>query len=117
VPSTSISQVGIAGCGQDLNTVVGTLDRNAAEKVFPAKPPYSPYAGRKFATRPFFGDTHLHTAASFDAGAFGARDAYRFARGEEVMASSGQPATLSRPLEAEACKAMIPSNAWKPADG
>jgi Protein of unknown function (DUF3604) len=88
---------------QDLNTGVGTLDRNSAEKVFPAKPLYSPYAGRKFPTRPFFGDTHLHTAASFDAGAFGARlgprEAYRFARGEEVMASSGQPATLSRPLD------------------
>jgi hypothetical protein len=38
-----------------------------------------------------------------DAGAFGARllpeDAYRFARGEEVMASSGQPARLARPLD------------------
>jgi len=34
---------------------------------------------------------------------FGARlgldDAYRFARGEEVMASSGQPAKLGRPLD------------------
>ena len=33
--------------------------------------------------RPFFGDTHLHTSFSMDAGAFGcrlgARDAYRFA--------------------------------------
>ena len=27
------------------------------------------------------------------------RDAYRFARGEQVMASSGQPAKLSRPLD------------------
>ena len=38
-----------------------------------------------------------------DAGAFGARlaprDAYRFARGEEVTASSGQPVKLSRPLD------------------
>jgi hypothetical protein len=38
-----------------------------------------------------------------DAGLFGARlgleDAYRFARGEEVMASSGQPAKLARPLD------------------
>src|SRR6266568_4118020 len=82
---------------------VGTLDRGAAEKLFPAKRPYSPYAGRDFPTRPFFGDTHLHTSFSFDAGAFGARigprDAYRFARGEEVTASSGQPAKLSRPLD------------------
>jgi hypothetical protein len=81
----------------------GTMDKKTAERVFAAKPVYSPYAGRKFPTRPLFGDTHLHTAASFDAGAFGARlgprDAYRFARGEEVMASSGQPAKLSRPLD------------------
>ena len=65
--------------------------------------PYSPYVAQKYPTRPYFGDTHLHTAASFDAGAFGARltprDAYRFARGEQIMASSGQPAKLSRPLD------------------
>ncbi|WP_409334337.1 DUF3604 domain-containing protein [Bradyrhizobium sp. AUGA SZCCT0283] len=79
------------------------MDKKTVERVFPSKPIYSPYAGRKFPTRPLFGDTHLHTAASFDAGAFGARlgprDAYRFARGEEVTASSGQPAKLSRPLD------------------
>jgi hypothetical protein len=38
-----------------------------------------------------------------DAGAFGAklgpRDAYRFAKGNEITASSGQPAKLSRPLD------------------
>ena len=35
--------------------------------------PYSPYAQRNFPNRPLWGDTHLHTAISFDAGAFGAR--------------------------------------------
>ena len=84
-------------------TDVGQADQATLEKVHPAKPPYSPYAGRNFPTRPFFGDTHLHTSFSMDAGAFGARlgprDAYRFARGEEVTASSGQPAKLSRPLD------------------
>jgi hypothetical protein len=82
---------------------VGTLDKTKADKVFPAKPVYSPYAGRTYPTRPYFGDTHLHTSFSFDAGAFGARlgpaDAYRFAKGEELMASSGQPVRLSRPLD------------------
>lgn len=82
---------------------VGTLTKDAADKVFPTKRPYSPYAGRNFPSRPFFGDTHLHTSFSFDAGAFGARlgpsDAYRFAKGEQVTASSGQPAKLSRPLD------------------
>jgi uncharacterized protein DUF3604 len=81
----------------------GSLDSAAAAKAFPAKPPYSPYVGRNYPTRPLFGDTHLHTSFSMDAGAFGARltprDAYRFARGEEVTASSGQPAKLSRPLD------------------
>jgi hypothetical protein len=65
--------------------------------------PYSPYAGREFPTRPYWGDTHLHTAYSMDAGAFGARldpeAAYRFARGEELVASTGSRVKLSRPLD------------------
>ncbi len=64
---------------------------------------YSPYAGRSFPSRPLWGDTHLHTGNSFDAGAFGARlqpeDAYRFARGEEVVSSTGIRVKLSRPLD------------------
>jgi len=64
---------------------------------------YSPYAQRRFPSRPMWGDTHLHTGLSVDAGLFGARlgldDAYRFARGEEVVSSTGQPVKLSRPLD------------------
>lgn len=64
---------------------------------------YSPYAKQDFPSRPLWGDTHLHTAFSFDAGAFGNRllpaDAYRFARGEEVVSSTGIPAKLSRPYD------------------
>jgi hypothetical protein len=82
---------------------VGALDAAKAAKAFPARAVYSPYAERSFPVRPYFGDTHLHTGASFDAGAFGSRlgprDAYRFARGEQVTASSGQPVKLSRPLD------------------
>ncbi len=82
---------------------VGILTKEAADKLFPAKRPYSPYAGRNFPTRPFFGDTHLHTSFSMDAGAFGARigpvDAYRLAKGEQITASSNQPVKLSRPLD------------------
>jgi hypothetical protein len=67
------------------------------------KETYSPYAQRDFPERPLWGDTHLHTAISFDAGTFGATllpaDAYRFARGEEVISSTGQAARLSRPLD------------------
>jgi hypothetical protein len=86
-----------------VQTDVGTLDKEQAAKGFPSKPPYSPYAGRDFPTRPFFGDTHTHTSFSMDAGAFGARlgpaDAYRFGKGQEVVASSGQRVKLSRPLD------------------
>jgi len=88
---------------QTVQTDIGTLDKESVSKAFPTKPPYSPYAGRDFPTRPFFGDTHVHTSFSMDAGAAGCRlgpvDAYRFAKGEEVTASSGQRAKLSRPLD------------------
>ncbi len=64
---------------------------------------YSPYAERSFASRPLFGDSHVHTALSMDAGGFGnrlgVREAYRFARGQQVKASSGQNVRLSRPLD------------------
>jgi hypothetical protein len=82
-------------------TDTGQLDKETAQAF--AKPAYSPYAARPFPTRPLFGDTHLHTSFSMDAGAFGCRldprDAYRFARGEEITASSGQRVRLSRPLD------------------
>ena len=71
--------------------------------AFPAQKHYSPYAGRNFPTQVFWGDTHVHTALSMDAGAFGARllpeDAYRFARGEELTSSTGLRVKLSRPLD------------------
>jgi hypothetical protein len=70
--------------------------------VFKGKP-YSPYAQRDFPSQVYWGDTHLHTALSADAGLFGNRlgldEAYRFARGEEVITSTGQPARLGRPLD------------------
>ena len=73
------------------------------EKVYHKKAPYSPYAGRHFPERVYWGDTHLHTSFSMDAGAFGCRltprDAYRFARGQEITASSGQQVRLARPLD------------------
>ena len=74
-----------------------------AEGAFPSQKHYSPYAGRNFPTQVFWGDTHLHTGMSMDAGAFGARlspeDAYRFARGEELTSSTGLKVKLDRPLD------------------
>ncbi len=51
----------------------------------------------------FWGDTHLHTSNSVDAFGFGTRldpeAALRFARGEEVQATTGAKAKLHRPLD------------------
>jgi hypothetical protein len=71
-------------------------------KVF-EKPSYSPYAGRNFPDNVYWGDTHLHTTLSFDAGAFGNRlgpeQAYQFARGDQVTSTGGYKVRLSRPLD------------------
>ena len=73
------------------------------EDAFREQEHFSPYAGRNYPTEVLWGDTHLHTGMSMDAGAFGARlspeDAYRFARGEELTSSTGLQVKLSRPLD------------------
>jgi len=60
-------------------------------------------ASESYPTQVFFGDTHLHTDLSMDAGAFGNRigmdEAYQFARGDEVTSSTGIKTKLSRPLD------------------
>ena len=65
--------------------------------------PYSPYANREASTGLYWGDTHLHTSYSIDSAAFGNQlgidAAYRFARGEQVDSSLGQPVRLARPLD------------------
>lgn len=69
---------------------------------------YSPYVDKNmrkgvFAENLYWGDTHLHTSVSGDAGLLGTyldpEDAYRFARGEEVTTNTGQRAKLVRPLD------------------
>ena len=82
---------------------IGGVSQDDLSRVLPSQRAYSPAVNRNFPTRPLFGDTHLHTAVSMDAGVAGARltpdDAYRFAKGEQVIASSGQPVKLTRPLD------------------
>jgi hypothetical protein len=88
--------------GAVLNGDIGELTKGDVQKLYKV-PPYSPYAERSFPLRPLFGDTHLHTDLSLDAAAAGARlgpeDAYRFAKGEQVISSTGQPVKLARPLD------------------
>lgn len=80
----------------------GTATAEDLANVF-GDPVYSPYAHRDYPEVPLWGDSHLHTSLSIDAGLFGnvlpPSTAYRFARGEEVISSTGQPVRLSRPLD------------------
>ena len=64
---------------------------------------YWPYLNIGYPQRVYWGDTHLHTSYSTDAGMIGNRlgpeEAYRFARGETVVSSTGVRARLQRPLD------------------
>ncbi len=64
---------------------------------------YSPYADHQYPTNVYWGETHIHSALSADAGGGGTtlmpRDLYRFARGEQVISNSGQPVKLRRPYD------------------
>ena len=74
-----------------------------AQIVLACEAEYSPYADVSYPQQVLWGDTHVHTNNSLDAATFGVtldvEDAYRFARGETVLSTSGQPARLSRPLD------------------
>ena len=65
--------------------------------------PYSPFADWDHPTDVYFGDTHVHTGLSGDAGGAGTRlmprDSYRFAMGEQVTSNTGQPVKLQRPYD------------------
>ncbi|MFM2099945.1 MAG: hypothetical protein RLZZ366_1484, partial [Pseudomonadota bacterium] len=81
------SLLALAACGP--GGLGKKTEKEIAETAFPEKV--------------LFGDTHLHTSNSSDAFAFGVllgpEDALRFARGEEVTATSGIKAKLDRPLD------------------
>jgi hypothetical protein len=74
-----------------------------AEQIRNQDPHYSPVANQPLQKQVFWGDTHLHSNFSMDAFIFGNTlgpdDAYRFAKGEKVMATKGQPAQLREPLD------------------
>jgi hypothetical protein len=96
-----------------LVSVIGPASAVAQEYTYPddLRPSpeiYSPYVQREaadadFAEGVYWGDTHLHTSYSTDAGmmgnTLGPEEAYRFALGEEIVASHGERVRLIRPLD------------------
>ena len=88
---------------QVTDTTFGTDFVVSRDEVTSTAGEYFPFGGQNFPNRVFWGDSHLHTSYSWDAGLIGGRldpgDAYRFARGEGVTASFGVRAQLVRPLD------------------
>lgn len=88
----------ITSCGNNASQKESTQSADSVTKeVAPA------VSNTSYPEKVFWGDQHLHTAWSGDAGAagttIGPEDALRFAMGEEVKNNSGQPAKLHRPLD------------------
>ncbi len=100
----------LAGCDSKQSEEKAVAESKAMTSTALDSPPpltrpveYSPYPAEDFPNQVLYGDTHLHTAYSADAGLVGATttpdDAYRFAKGETVTSSNGLPARLQRPLD------------------
>jgi len=92
----------VAGPGSALADAHEEASRETHEEV-DAPPAYSTPAIDEIPRALLWGDTHLHTRLSQDAYSFGVTldsdDAYRFAKGETLVATHGQKAKLDRPLD------------------
>jgi len=89
--------ISIAGIAHAKDTPTDLIDARDGHKD------YSPYLQDTYPDNVYYGDTHLHTSYSTDAGFFGNRigpdEAYRFAKGGMVTSSTGVKARLLRPLD------------------
>jgi hypothetical protein len=89
----------IFGCANETKNKKSTDDSNISESDNSAQLEVT----KSYPENVYWGDTHLHTSLSLDAGAFGNTtgmdEAYKFAMGETVTSSTGLQAKLSRPLD------------------
>ncbi len=92
----------LIGCGRQGKGTSSTETAAPAQQQ-PAPKAYSPYADLSYPTNAWWGETHLHTSFSPDAGLVGDHlspdEAFRFARGEQLLSSTGQPVKLERPYD------------------
>ena len=96
--SSSPHLAGSAAFASAVVTLLTAVLTQAAETDF------APAAGDDFPTEVFWGDTHVHSSFSVDANSMGntrlsPADAYRFAKGDPVVANNGMTARLEAPLD------------------
>jgi hypothetical protein len=101
--SQSILGVKLLLCFIALSVPGLAMDAGDPANLIQHEKEYSPYLNHNYPDRVFWGDTHVHTSYSADAGLFGNRlgpeEAYRFAKGEIVTSSTGVRTRLLRPLD------------------
>ncbi len=99
----ALSSLGLSkmSSAKDLS-YVSNASKSDSDKPYKTET-YSPYAERNFPVEPLWGDTHVHTTMSLDARGWkvilSPDDAFRFAKGEELISTGGIPVRLSRPLD------------------
>ncbi len=85
---------------EEMSQEVAAQNESAIKKPSPRKRVVQPYNPLK---NVYFGDTHVHTALSFDSYLFGNRfgldDAYRFAQGDKLINYAGEALQLTEPLD------------------
>jgi Protein of unknown function (DUF3604) len=94
--AASLAITALSGCKkQEVPATETVATASAPESEIVTTPEYP--------ERAYFGDTHVHTGWSADAGLDGAvtgpEDAFRLGRGEEVTSNTGQKVKLNRPLD------------------
>ena len=86
----------VLSCSGDKKSEAAASESSASQEQTDA-------SSKEYPTQVYFGDTHLHTALSMDAGAFGNRlgmdEAYQFARGDEITSTTGVKTKLQQPLD------------------
>ena len=92
--------IALAGCSKPKADATSASATTSADTAAGA---YLPDANRKYPERVLWGDEHVHTGWSMDAGVAGTtltpEDAVRFVRGETVKNNRGEPTKLHRPLD------------------